>query len=267
MAGARRAAEIAVTVDGPTFLGIGAQKAGTTWLHRMLRLHPDIGMPEQKELHFWDRGSTDTAGIAGYKSLFAPLRGHARGEITPSYAILPPERITLMHRELPGLRLLYVLRNPIERAWSQARMELARHVDRHGQPPDDISAWLEQRLRSEESISRGDYATCLQNWQTYYGRDALRVFIYEEAFASPRCFLQDCAAHLGVDPGYYTGIPDANLADPVYPEQVILKLERVELPKEHQFGKRKLLHDLYAPRIAALSALLGRDLVGPWLHT
>jgi hypothetical protein len=50
---------------GPTFLGIGAQKAGTTWLHRMLSLHPDIGMPEQKELHFWDRGTVDeSAGAA-----------------------------------------------------------------------------------------------------------------------------------------------------------------------------------------------------------
>jgi len=255
-----------VTGRGPTFLGIGAQKSGTTWLHEMLRLHPDVGMPEQKELHFWDREPTDAAAIAHYRSVFASLRGNARGEITPSYAILPPERIALIHRELPGIRLLYILRNPVERAWSQARMELARYIDGHGQPPANIGAWLEQQFRSEGSLMRGDYAVCLQNWQFHYGHGQLRVFIYEEAFATPRQFLQECATHLGVDPGYYTDIPDTTLTDAIYPEQTILKLERVELPEEHKLGKRRLLHDLYAPRIEALSRLLGRDLTALWLH-
>ncbi len=246
---------------GPTFLGIGAQKTGTTWLYAMLRLHPDIGMPEQKELHFWDRQEPEPAAVEAYCAGFDSLEGHARGEITPSYAILPPARIAALRRRLPDLRLLYIVRNPLERAWSQARMELAR---RDGEP-EDMGAWLTAQFRSAESLARGDYAQCLENWYAHYPREQLRVFVYEEAFAAPRQFLKACAAHLGVDPGFYEGVDETTLASAVYPEQAILKVERREMPEGLKAEHAALLHSLYAPRIEALGSLLGRDLKGLWL--
>ncbi|HVC29378.1 MAG TPA: sulfotransferase [Gammaproteobacteria bacterium] len=256
---------IAVTGGGPTFLGIGAQKAGTTWLHRMLCLHPDIGMPEQKELHFWDRDEPVAAAIGTYRHIFDDLHGKARGEITPSYAILPPDRIALMKRHFPDLRLIYILRNPIERAWSQARMELAKHINKHGQPPEDMETWLRQQLSSPESVMRGDYAVCLENWYTHYGRGQIKIFIYEEAFAEPQRFLQECCKYLEVDPNYYSNVLDETLTDPILPEKMILKIERVVLQDKLKVNQLDMLQALYAPRIKALSRLLNRDLTDNWL--
>ncbi len=253
-------------VHGPTFLGIGAQKTGTTWLHAMLRLHPDVGMPEQKELHFWDGSEPDAASVETYCARFDALPGRARGEITPSYAILPPARIAAIRRRLPALQLLYIVRNPMERAWSQARMELSRHIQKHGASPAELDAWLEIQLRSPESLARGDYAACLVNWLAEYPREQLQVFIYEEAMAVPRGFLQDCARHLDVDPGHYDAFTDAELAMPVYPEQEILKIGRVDLPEHARDAHRATLNELYAPRIASLSTVLGRDCAALWLR-
>lgn len=245
----------------PTFLGIGAQKTGTTWLHSMLRLHPDIGMPVQKELHFWDRQEPEPAAIEAYCTGFDALHGRARGEITPSYAILPPARIAVLRRRLPELRLLYIVRNPLERAWSQARMELARR----GGEPDDLSAWLTAQFRSAESLARGDYAHCLENWYAHYPHEQLKVFVYEEVFADPRGFLKTCANHLRVDAEFYEGVKEVTLKSAVYPEQAILQVERREMPESLKAEHAALLHSLYAPRIEALGALMGRDLKALWL--
>lgn len=250
---------------GLSFLGIGAQKAGTTWLHKMLRLHPDIGMPEQKELHFWDRESPDATSIAAYRSLFLHLHGRARGEITPSYAMLPRERIALVRRAFPEVRLIYILRNPVERAWSQAKMELSRRFPT-GVPTDfRLYPWLEIQFRSESSLARGDYAACLRNWLMEFPREQLQVSTYEELRQAPRDFLETCSGHIGVDAGFYTRVTDEQLADRIYPELEILGIPRLELPEMPPPEHIPLLIELYKTRIGACEEILGREFAGLWL--
>ncbi|HEX2668873.1 MAG TPA: sulfotransferase [Gammaproteobacteria bacterium] len=251
---------------GPTFLGIGAQKAGTTWLHSMLSLHPDIGMPEQKELHFWDREVPDNASIQGYLAGFDHLAGDARGEITPSYAILPAERVDLIHAALPRLQLIYVLRNPIDRAWSQARMELARAVH-HGLELDATGrdAWLIDQVASSGSLARGNYPACIRNWSRRFAPDQLRVWIYDDVVAAPRAFLEACAMHLGVDPSFYAGLPQSVLGQQVLPEQRILNVPRLDAPQTPPSDIARRLVDIYAPVVRELGPMLGRDLSGLWL--
>ncbi|HEY1772240.1 MAG TPA: sulfotransferase [Gammaproteobacteria bacterium] len=250
---------------GPTFLGIGAQKAGTTWLYKMLCAHPDVGMPAQKELHFWDRDAADAVGIERYRHLFAVLSGKARGEITPSYAVLPPERITLIRQHFPELRLLYVLRNPLERAWSHARMELSRQFPA-GLPQDfPLSPWLEQQFRSEASLSRGDYATCLKNWLKEYPQEQLQVSLYEDLRQDHRGFLEACARHIGVDPDFYRRMDQALLSASVYPEQEVLEIPRLNLPAIPPPESLPMLLELYAPRIQAAEREFGYPLMQLWL--
>lgn len=253
-------------VAGPTFLGIGAQKAGTTWLYGMLRRHPDIGMPEQKELHFWDRHEPDAAAVSGYLDSFAGLRGRARGEITPSYAILPAERIAAVRRHLPELRLLFVMRNPVERAWSQARMELARALHRGEAIPESAwSQWLTAQLGSASSLQRGDYAACLRNWLKHYPREHFLVTVHEENHRAPRDFLADCAQHLGVDPDFYSSLTSASLDETVLPETVLLGFKPVDLPSKPPQLYAEGLLKLYAPLVQETEALLDRPLAELWL--
>jgi len=162
----------------PDFLGIGAQKAGTTWLWAQLKQRSDVWMPERKEIHYFDRHIPEpnylaekrlTARLFGrepqhrawrqmmwadfrqswgkrdlhslrwqaqfyfgridddwYHSLFPQDENLLCGEITPAYSILPEENVAQIARSLPNLKILLLLRNPIERAWSQVRFDWTR---------------------------------------------------------------------------------------------------------------------------------------------
>ena len=259
---------MAAASTGPTFLGIGAQKAGTTWLYKMLSLHPDIGLHPHKEAHFWDKRWPASAPIERYEAGFAAMPQPVRGEITPAYALLPESTIGVIHARYPDLKLLYLLRNPIERAWSHARMELAKRL-RQGSAPDpaEQSRWLEQQLRSEGSIARGDYAACLRNWLAHFRRECFLIGIYEQDLAAPRDFLKASARHLGVAANFYDSVSDTVLSRVVLPERELLNLKQVGLPDQLPPAHSEMLWDIYSPRIRVLERLLGRNLSEIWTET
>jgi len=222
-------------------LGIGAQKCGTTWLYEWLGRHPELNFPAGKEVHFWDQYRL--RGLAWYRGLFAGPG--FEGDITPAYAILPPPAIAEIHAGFPDLRLVYALRNPIERAWSQAMMELERAAP----PPADREAWLLAHFRSAASLQRGDHETCIRNWRAVYG-DALMLVAFEDIVDEPREVLRACARHIGIAPAFYDGVPETQLRRRVFAGAA------PALPTAFRAG----LAELYGDRIAALGDYLGRDL-------
>jgi hypothetical protein len=134
----------------PHFLGIGAQKAGTTWLHANLRRHPDVFVADPKELHHFDE--TFHRGLRFYAGHFTPGRHQVRGEITPAYGILPVERIRFIRTVMPEVKLIFLMRNPIDRAWSHAVMQLGTRRNRA--PADITPAELVDFLGSEPCRTR-----------------------------------------------------------------------------------------------------------------
>lgn len=181
---------------GPDFLGLGAQKAGTTWLHANLAQHPRVRFPGGKEVHFWDR--EHARGLDWYRGLFdgAPRRT-LQGDITPAYATLPPERIAAAAAFAPRAKLIYLLRHPVERAWSAAKMALAR-ADMELDEASD--AWFRDHFRSRGSRARGDYAACLDAWLACFPRPALLLLRYEDVVCEPESVVRAVCAHLGLDP-------------------------------------------------------------------
>ena len=75
-----------------SFLCIGAQKAGTTWLHEMLRRHQDLSLPDQKEVHFFDWHRNK--GLKWYSNQWPRSISSLKGEITPCYAVLGSEKVS-----------------------------------------------------------------------------------------------------------------------------------------------------------------------------
>ena len=117
------------------FLGIGAQKAGTSWLYEMLKLHPGVTLPAVKEIHFWDMQCEK--GVEWYAALFENDGAQQKqGEITPAYSVLPVEVSREIHAFSPRLRVIYVTRKPIERAWSAALVALAMSEMTTDEAPD-----------------------------------------------------------------------------------------------------------------------------------
>lgn len=189
-------ADLGAAMDGPDFLGIGAQKAGTSWLHANLAQHPRVRFPAGKEVHFWDRERA--RGLDWYRARFAGAPpGTLQGDVTPAYAILPAETVAEIAREFPRLRIFFLLRDPIERAWSSARMALARAE----MEPDEASdAWYLDHFRSRGSRARGDYAATLSRWLAAFPEGALLAIRHERIAAEPEVVAREACAHLGLDP-------------------------------------------------------------------
>jgi hypothetical protein len=178
------------------FLGIGAQKCGTSWLYEHLRLHPQIRFPGGKEIHYWDQPGDRP--LSWYTDLFGQPAGYVRqGEITPAYAILAVETIRRIRELFPEVRLLFLIRNPIERAWSSALMALTRAELSLDEASDQ---WLIDHFRSRGSLARGDYEQCLRNWLSVFPREQLLLERFEQIWDDPIALLQSCAAHIRVDP-------------------------------------------------------------------
>src|SRR4051794_1541363 len=154
----------------PNFLVIGAPKAGTTSLYHYLATHPQVFVSDPKELRFFIEEINWRKGLGWYESQFAGADGAvARGELTPEYALHPvyggvPERIASV---LPDARLVYLVRDPIERMRSQYRH---RVLDRLEARP------IADAFRADPQYLDGSrYAFQIEQYLPWFDRERLLV--------------------------------------------------------------------------------------------
>ncbi|MBO6602911.1 MAG: sulfotransferase [Roseicyclus sp.] len=209
--------------------GLGAAKAGTTWLYRYLAQHPDVAMPAVKELHWFDtcetgkwtrqvtrmererarrtdRLPTGDAGqdrrlkreICGYDAWIDVLKTRGRdtayvdflrgtgaakltGDITPAYGTLGEDSLRRMERLGPVARFVFLMRDPLDRLWSNVRMVAARDA---GDFAANAGERLDQVLdgRDEAAALRSDYATTLQRTARALNPANLFLGFYETLF-------------------------------------------------------------------------------------
>lgn len=174
----------------PTFLGVGAQKAGTTWLHAQLQAHPEVYVPTlRKEIHFFD--AYFDKGIDWYANFF-PSRPAEEGftqwgEITPKYMFDPEVADRILETLGPTTSIIVVLRDPVERFFSQYRMS-------YSQGDTDLDPQAFVRM-NDEAFRRGLYAEQVRRFISRFGRSKVLVLFYEELFATdstgvPRSLLE-----------------------------------------------------------------------------
>ena len=205
----------------PDFLGIGAQKAGTTWLHQNLGHHPDFYFPPGiKEIRFFD--ARFHMSPARYAEFFAPAGDRFTGDITPGYAALGVSRIRFIRKFMPEVKLVLILRNPIERAWSHAVMDLA---DTKQRAVADVPEWeFLAHFDSRGSRRNGSYASMLDRWLSVFPEAALHVVFFEAILERPRELLTGVLEHIGartdvdwstfpyreqIKPGLSAALPDS----------------------------------------------------------
>lgn len=229
--------------DMNVLLGIGAQKAGTSWLHAHLRRNPGIAFPGGKEVHFWDQYRH--RGIEWYCSLLGSAGGRVAADITPRYAMLEPEAIREVHACLPDARIMMVIRHPVDRAWSAIRM----WMERDGRTPETVDRdWYEAAMGRDQCIERGHYERQLRNWRAFYPADQMLVLRHEDIAGDPHGTIAACCRHAGVP---CTG----DAAEPALRERVFAG---VAAPIPDWIEERLRRH--YEPTIAPLSDYLGMDL-------
>ena len=246
----------------PGFLVIGAQKAGTTALYAYLRQHPAITGPSWKEVSFFDRHYA--RGVAWYRGNFPNslrARGDLVGEASPSYLFHPlaPERVAGL---VPEAKLIALVRNPVDRAYSHYQHEVA--LGREPLSFEDALAAEHERLSGEEErmvadpayfshawwnytyLARGRYAEQLERWFASFPREQLLVLLTDELAQDPAGAYRRVLDFLGVEVRQL----------PSYPR--IFERDYDEMAAE----TRARLERCFEEPNRRLEALLDRDL--PW---
>lgn len=162
----------------------------------MLATHPEVYVPASaKELHYFDR-EVLRHGWDWYVAHFQPgATRPARGEFTPDYARLRPEAVKAIARLLPELRLIFVIRDPVERTISQLR-----NFTLYRRPHARTGELLRHVVERRSSRLRNDYLRTIECWSRAFGPDSLLVVLYDELCADPVGVMATVAEHLGVDP-------------------------------------------------------------------
>jgi hypothetical protein len=250
------------------FLGIGAQKAGTTWLYSALQLHPEAMLHPIKELHFFDCKYADRTAVwrrrtvafkclvnhvypifhghnnlyaaltaeqvspnksvkaldrcrlranlrlalgsysdEMYPGLFAGLSGKVVGEITPAYSSLPPNAVKSIRTLLGDIKIIYMLRHPVSRAWSSFKM-LCRNtgLDISLLDGEDVLKTLNDRRVLRYLDSRSAYDTTTALWESFFSN--MHFIMYDDLVESPSRVLQGACEFLqiGFEEGFFGSI-------------------------------------------------------------
>jgi hypothetical protein len=271
----------------PDFLVLGAPKTATTTVHRWLEPHPDVFVPEGKELHFFDVHWAK--GLASYASVFGGAEvGQIAGEVAASYFAHPhaPDRIA---ESLPEVRCVALLRDPADRAWSHYWMQQAKWA---------VTEPFEEMMRRQMAdpgytkrgharyLDEGRYATHLTRWESLIGRERLLVLLTDDIRERPADIYRELCGFIGVAPGE----PPAsvgrrfNVTEPVrsprvrrammrahvgkwLPGPVVTRMDRMNrlpAPPAMPDALRAELVAWYQPELDGLSAWLERPLPQAW---
>jgi hypothetical protein len=186
--------------DLPNFIVIGAMKAGTTSLYQYLKAHEQVFMPAIKELDFFVAESNWCRGIEWYRRQFSTAgAARARGEASTLYTQYPahdgvPER---MVRVLPDVRLVYVVRDPVERMRSHYEHRVITGAEKS---PPEVAL-----LENPVYLACSKYAMQLQRYLDHFPREQILIVTSEGLKADRRATVQQVYRFLGVDP---THLPD-----------------------------------------------------------
>ncbi len=179
----------------PTFLVVGAQKSATTWLYECLREHPDVYVPKTKEIHFFCGEndcpkSTASHGEDWYRSQFSTQDCYkAAGELSIDYMFYEDvaEKVSTFN---PQMKIIFLLRDPIDRAYSAYWMEKRYKADH-----PDFTTFVHQE---SPYVARGFYYRQIMRYLGVFPRENIAIYLYDDLLKDPRQFTADVFDFLGV---------------------------------------------------------------------
>ena len=267
----------------PTFLVIGAQKCGTSWLEHMLRQHPDIFAPKAKELRFFTRKYDK--GLDWYRDQFAAHSGEKEiGEFTPNYLWscsneqeikelkLHTNIYEMVHGHYPDLKLIVALRDPVQRAISAYYHFIRSRKIAPNSQIMDVG-------HTNGILTMGFYAQQIRNWLRFFAPEQFLFLIYEDDIVQnkektlKRIFqfleVDDTFQPANMEKKYNARSGNSYLYLNYYFPKVAPTLGRISLIKQANFPKIEVsgadievLSELYRQKNEGLADVIGRVL--PW---
>ncbi len=244
----------------PDFICIGAQKAGTTWLYRQLYSHPDFWMPPIKELEYFTKFSRTKAAprprddcdvyflekikklsaqqyidMHGYGELFESKGKFLSGDISPTYSMLNDEIVQQIIEYFPTVKVIFLARDPVERAWSQLSMGV--RLGRIAPFDETDSEEVIRNLMNPGVFALSFPSKVVARWRRYVAPDFFRIYFFDDLEKNPTELRGSILEFLGSDPGKDGGQvkPDSN-AD----ANTKLRLSEKVRSRVAQFFKKEL---------------------------
>lgn len=276
----------------PDFFIVGAQRSGTTSLYEYLGKHPRVFTSPHKEPHFFahDRVRIDADLVIrsenDYLRLFAGAEpGALLGEASPSY-LWHPEAARRIYERQPRAKIIACLREPIARAFSQYKMDLADGlalVSFHDLLERDYYRQEKVYATGHLYIELGKYAEQIKRYLDVFGRDAVLVLMFDDLCASPDRVMARVAEFLGIEAKGFEQVethiihnrhtmPSNPLAQRMLPHRSLRQFYRTLMPLSLRRNLRARIFDsavtvepdeasiaflqqLYAPGLAELETL------------
>lgn len=202
----------------PDFLVIGAMKCGTSTLFHYLTQHPGVLPPRTKEIHYFDNSRFHRLGERWYRAQFPSIQSldaqreqlgyrAITGEATP--ALMSGDFGASVHTLLPEVKLIAILRNPVDRAYSHYLHNCRSYF---GEPMTFWDALQAEDQRAGVNASevgqrrysyagRGMYIDRIESWMQHFPREQFCILRYEQLLSEPAALCNDVAAFLGL-PAY-----------------------------------------------------------------
>lgn len=182
---------------------IGAQKAGTTSLAAQLAAHPSVAFCHEKEPGYFHKAADWRAGLEAYHRLYSPQPGQITGEASTFYTFYPEFQET--HKRLfeynPDLKLIYIMRQPVERVLSHYAHNLVRNLDTN---PPDTAVFL-----SPDYVNRSRYGVQIRPYLELFEREQVLLLVFEEYIRDQAAVLRRVAEFLAIDSGPFLEVDTA----------------------------------------------------------
>lgn len=225
----------------PHFIGIGAEKSGSTWLYHNLKKYRQFWLPPVKEIHYldeiqrqpsfsildrffhshfhnqnWRRIFKEQIKLnlrqpnlenirwyakylfnprndQWYSSLFEQANGRITGDITPEYSSFQSEEVAYVYNIMPKAKIIFLIRNPIKRAWSHALMYERKKGEKFSEQE------FIDNFNHRGSRIKTNYLRTIKNWQSYYPSHQFFIGFFEEIQLCPVDLLIRLSEFLGVE--------------------------------------------------------------------
>ena len=269
----------------PTFIVIGPGKTGTTWLYTCLAAHPQVRLARHtKETVFFN--DYYSRGLAWYERFFRGYEGApAIGEISNNY-FFSPEAPARIAKDVPNIKLITILRNPVD------RLNSAYNFFKRWQVPS-TEEFEETIARNPRMISNNFYDEFLERWLEHFPRDRILVVLYDDIRTRPDHVLREIQKFIGVDADFKPPMMTEKVLPPSNPRnaRVFRAIKRFsQWLRNHDYHRlltwaklnptmakiltkqsdekkapipehiHRRLQEIYRPHIDRLEAMIDRDL-------
>ncbi len=259
------------------FIGIGAHKSGTSWIFERLKEIDDFELPPIKEIHYFDRkykqnklhftkrfsnfkSYVDCVKICvlnfnkinwfynwyfnnysdkWYVSLFKSKK--IQGEITPAYSILSIEEIKRLKKVANPQKILFIIRNPVDRAWShyQYLIQRGKKIDKK-----NLIKEIKSFMLSDEQRERSNYIQIINKYRTFFKDEDIYILFYDSILNEPEALIKNILTVFGLKKN---NLQNCNFTE------VNNSSKKLTIPNEIS----KLVNELYKKDISVLSEKIG----------